>query len=93
MHSHWWTRWLTFGSTGLQLRDSQAEVEAQTLGDTLSDVQALVEKLAESQAVLEAEILGDTLSDSQALVHTLAALHNHWSTLWVTCKQRWRQKR
>ena len=59
----------------------------------MSDAQALVETLAESQAELEAEILGDTLSDAQALVHTLAALHNHWSTLWVTRKQGWRQRR
>ena len=46
------------------LADLQAEVEAETLGATLSDAQALGDKLAET--------LCDTLSDAQALVDTLA---------------------
>ena len=48
------------------------EVEAEMLGDPLSDAQALVETIAESQAEVEAETLCDQLSDAQAMVDTLA---------------------
>ena len=41
-------------------------------GDTLSDAQALVEKLADSLAEVKKESLGDILSDAQALVDTVA---------------------
>ena len=47
-------------------------MEAETLGDTLSDAQALVATLADSLAEVEAEALGDTLSDAQAMVDTVA---------------------
>ena len=57
-------------------------MEAETLGDTLSDAQAVVDTLVASQAEVEAETLGDTLSDAQALVDS-----------WLTRKQRWRQRR
>ena len=66
-------------------------MEEETLGDTLSDAQAMVDTLGTevvvdtlvpSQAEVEAETLGDTLSDAQALVDS-----------WVTRKQRWRQRR
>ena len=56
------------------LVESQAEVEAETLWDTLSDAQALVDTLPESLAEVKAETQGDTLSDSQPLVDTPADL-------------------
>ena len=46
-------------------------MEAETLGDTLSDAQALGHKLADSIAEVEAETLGDTLSDAQEMVDML----------------------
>ena len=46
-------------------------MEAETVGDTLSDAQALVDRLADSLSEVEGETLGDTLSDAQALVHTM----------------------
>ena len=42
------------------LADSQAEMEAETLGGTLSDALALVDTLGDSQAEVEAQTLGDT---------------------------------
>ena len=51
---------------------SQAEVEAETLGDKQSDAQSLVDTLADSQAEVEADTLRHTLSDAKALVDTLA---------------------
>ena len=74
------------------LADLQAEVEAEMLDDKLSNAQALVETLADSPVEVEGETLGDTMSDAQALVDTLADLRKHWSTRWLTCKQRWRQR-
>ena len=74
------------------MADSQAEVEAETLCDTLSNAQALVETLADSLAELQAETLGDTLSDAQALVDTLPDLRKVLSTRWLTRKQTWRQR-
>ena len=71
--------------------DSEAEVEAETLDDTLIDVQALVDTLANSQTEVLAETLGDRLSDAHAQVDTLPDLRRHWSTRWLTRKQRWRQ--
>ena len=51
-------------------------MEAETLGDTLSDVdaEALVDTLADSLIEVEVERLGDTLGDmdAEALVDTLA---------------------
>ena len=47
-------------------------MEAKTLGDTLSDVHALVESLADTVAEVKAETPGDTRGDAQALVNTLA---------------------
>ena len=67
---------------------SQAEVEAETLDNTLSDGKALVDTLADSEAEVEEETLGDTLSVAQALVHTLADFRKHWSTRLLTRKQR-----
>ena len=70
-------------------------MEAETLGDTLSDTQALVDTLGDSAAEVEAERLGDTLRDGQALFETLVdtvadvaashkvthgAISRHWST-------------
>ena len=54
------------------LPDSQAQIEAETLGDTLSDAQTVVDTLVALQAVVEAETLGDTQSDMQAMVDTVA---------------------
>ena len=68
-------------------------MEAETLGGTVSDAQALVDTLADLQAEVEGETLGDTLSDAQALIDTLADLLKHWSTRWLTRKKRWRQRR
>ena len=75
------------------LADSEPKVKAETLGDKLSDAQALVDTTADSQALVdtvadsqpdvEAETLGDTLRDRQALVDTLADLRKHWSTCWL----------
>ena len=65
-------------------------MEAETLGDRLSDAQALVDTLDDFLAEVEAESLGDTLSDSQALVDTLADLRKHWTTRWLTRKRMWR---
>ena len=75
------------------LADSLVEVEAETLGNTLSDAQPLVDTRADSLAKVEAERQGDTLSDAQALVETLADFSKHWSTSWLSRKQRWRQGR
>ena len=72
MRRHWSTRWLTFGSTGLQLGDSQSEVVAQSEGDTRGDAHSLVDNLPDTLAEVEEETLGDTLSDAQALVKALA---------------------
>ena len=47
-------------------------MEADWLGDKLSDAEALVDTLGDSVAEVEAERLGDTLSDAQAQVETLA---------------------
>ena len=47
-------------------------MELETLGDKLSDAQALVATLADSLAEVEAETLGDTLIDAQAMVDTVA---------------------
>ena len=47
-------------------------MEAETLGDTLSDAQALIDKVADSLAEVKVDTLGDTLSDVQALVETVA---------------------
>ena len=47
-------------------------MEAETLGENLSDAHLLVETLAYSLDELEEETLGDTLRDAQALVKTLA---------------------
>ena len=63
-------------------------MEAETVGDTLSDAQALVDRLADSLAEVEADTLGDTLSNAQALVDTLADLRKHWSKRFLTRKQR-----
>ena len=73
--------------------ESLAEEERWTLYDTLSDAQALVETLAYSQAEVEAETPGETRGDAKTLVDTLADLRKHWSTGWLTHKQRFRQKR
>ena len=67
-------------------------VDTETLGDKLSDEQALVYTPANSLAEV-ADTLGNTLSDAQALVDTLADLRKHWSTRPLTRKQRWRQRR
>ena len=61
----------------------------ETLDDTLRHLPALVDTLDDSLAEVEAGTLGDTLSDAQAVVDTLADLHKHWSTRWLTRKQRW----
>ena len=74
------------------LPDLRAEVEAETLCDTLSNAQALVETLADSLAEVEQDTLGDTLSDALELVDTLANLSKHWFTGWLTGKHRWRQR-
>ena len=77
-------------------------MEEETLGDTLSDAQAMVDTLGTevvvntlnaSQAEVEAETLGDTLSDAQAMVDTLADLRKHYSTRWLIRKKRWSQRR
>ena len=47
-------------------------MEAEKLGAKLSDVHALVDRLADSQADVEEKTLGYNLSDAQALVNTLA---------------------
>ena len=43
-------------------------MEAEKLGDTRNDAQALVDTVADSEAEVEAETLGDTLIDAHALV-------------------------
>ena len=68
-------------------------MEVETLADTMSDAQALLDSLANSLAEVEAETLGDKLTDAQALVKTLADLRKHWSTRLLTRKQGWRQRR
>ena len=55
-------------------------MEAEKLGDKLSDAQALVDTLADSLHEVEAETLSDTLSDAKVLVDTLADFRKHWST-------------
>ena len=70
------------------LADSQAEMEAETLGGTVIDAPALVDTLPGLQVKMEAETLGDTLSDAQAMVDLLANLRKHWSTRCLTRKQR-----
>ena len=47
-------------------------MEAENLGDTRGDAQALVDTMADSLAELEEDTLGDTLSDGQTLLKTLA---------------------
>ena len=47
-------------------------MEAETLGETLSYAQALVDTLPDSLAEVDVETLGDTLSDAHALVESLA---------------------
>ena len=54
-------------------------MEAETLGNTLSDAQALVDTVADSLAKVEAGTLGDTLSNAKALVETLADFRKYWS--------------
>ena len=70
------------------LSDKLVEVEAEKLGDTRSDAQALIDTMAESLAELEEDTLGDTLRDAQRLVDTLADLRKQWSTRWLSRKQR-----
>ena len=48
------------------------EVEAEMLGDPLSDAQALVDTVADSLPEVEGETLGDSLRDAQAMVDRLA---------------------
>ena len=67
-------------------------MEAETLGDTLSHSQVLVDMLADSLADLQAETLGNTLSDAQVMVDKLAAFRKYWSTRWLTRKQRYGQR-
>ena len=82
------------------LTDTLAEVQA--VGDTRGDLPALVKTLTETLA--EEKAVGDTWGDALALVDTLAgtleeleammthgAIRTHWSTLWLTRLQRWRQ--
>ena len=57
-------------------------MEIETLGYTLSETQALVDKLADFAAEVEEETIGDTLSDAQELLDTL-----------VDFKHRCRQRR
>ena len=68
-------------------------MEAETLGDTRGDAQALVDTMADSIGELEEDTLGDTLSDASTLVDTLAGLRKQWSTRWLSRNQRWRQRR
>ena len=63
-------------------------MEAETLGEKLSDAQSLVDELADSLSKVETETLSDTLSDAQEMVDTLAALRKYWSTRWLTRKER-----
>ena len=56
-------------------------MEAETLGETVSDAQAVFDTLVASQAEVETETLGDTQSDMQARL-----------TRWLTRKQRYRQR-
>ena len=51
---------------------SFAEVEAETLGYSLSDSQELVETLSDYHAEVEEESEGDTWGDAQALFDTVA---------------------
>ena len=55
------------------MSDSVAEVDVETLGDTLRDAQALVDELADSLAEVEKETLDNTLSDAR-----------QWSRRWQT---------
>ena len=48
-------------------------MEAETLGEKLSDAQALVDTLADYVGEVEAETLGETLTDAKALLDTLRA--------------------
>ena len=48
-------------------------MEAETLGETLSYAQALLDTLPDSLAEVDVETLGDTLSDAHALVELLGA--------------------
>ena len=75
------------------MADLEAEVKAETLGNTLSDAQALLDTMADSKAKVGAETLGDKLSVAQEAVETFAELHQHWPTRWLTRKHRWRQRR
>ena len=47
-------------------------MEAETLGETLSYAQALIDTLPDSLAEVDVETLGDTLSDAHTLVELLA---------------------
>ena len=60
MCRHWSTRLL-----------SLAEVEAEMLGNTHSNAQALVDTLVDSLAEVQAAAIGDTLSDAQQMVDML----------------------
>ena len=44
------TRWPSCAISGQHFGQSQADVEAETLCDTLRDAEAMVDKLAESEA-------------------------------------------
>ena len=67
-------------------------MEAETLGDTLSDAQAVVDTLSDWVADMEAEMVREKLSDAQAMVDKLAAFRKYWSTRWLTRKQRYGQR-
>ena len=67
-------------------------MEAETLGDTLRHLPALVDTLDDSLAKVEAETLGDTLSDAQAMVDTLGNLRMHWSKRCLAGNLRCRQR-
>ena len=55
------------------LADSLAEVDVETLGDTLTDAHALVVTLADTVA---------EVARSQHVTH--GAMLRHWTTLWLT---------
>ena len=82
-------------------------MEAETVGNTRVDPQALVDTMAATIAEVEGETLGDRRSDAQVLVDTLCdtlpeveadtpgdtrAMRWHWSTVWLTSLQRWWQR-
>ena len=67
-----------------RVADSLAEVDVETLGDTVSDAHALVKSLADTVAEVEVETPGETRGDAQALLDTVAALVSEveGETLW-----------